>query len=196
MTNEYTVNVDEKTYHITVEHNNNPSINHTDFSEELSYESTKAEYDHCVQRSEKLDNKVYILLTVYAFLFVLLCDIIKKISCFSFPGNKTQLALIITYSIFLTLDIILYIFTLIKLIHVLKGVAIERFNPQVVLKRDMVNADSKAVAKYICSRYNQCIDTNNTILEKRYQQFNACANYMIPIIIFSFFLIIISNFIV
>ena len=87
MTNEYTVNVDEKTYHITVEHNNNPSINHTDFSEELSYESTKAEYDHCVQRSEKLDNKVYILLTVYAFLFVLLCDIIKKISCFSFPGR-------------------------------------------------------------------------------------------------------------
>ena len=129
MTKEYTVNVDEKTYHITVEHNNNPSINHTDFSEELSYESTKAEYDHCVQRSEKLDNKVYILLTVYAFLFVLLCDIIKKISCFSFPGNKTQLALIITYSIFLTLDIILYIFTLIKLIHLLKGVAIERFNP-------------------------------------------------------------------
>lgn len=143
-----------------------------------------------------MDNKVYILLTVYAFLFVLLCDIIKKISCFSFPGNKTQLALIITYSIFLTLDIILYIFTLIKLIHLLKGVAIERFNPQVVLKRDMVNADSKAVAKYICSRYNKCIDTNNTILEKRYQQFNACANYMIPIIIFSFFLIIISNFIV
>ena len=85
---------------------------------------------------------------------------------------------------------------MIKLIHLLKGVAIERFNPQVVLKRDMVNADSKAVAKYICSRYNKCIDTNNTILEKRYQQFNACANYMIPIIIFSFFLIIISNFIV
>lgn len=80
MANEYTVNVDKRTYHITVEHNNNPSQNHTDFSEELSYETTKAEYDHCVQRSEKLDNKVYIILTVYAFLFVLLCDIIKKIS--------------------------------------------------------------------------------------------------------------------
>ena len=47
MTNEYTVNVDKRTYHITVEHNNNPSQNHTDFSEELSYETTKAEYDHC-----------------------------------------------------------------------------------------------------------------------------------------------------
>lgn len=151
---------------------------------------------HILPAAQQHADFLYILLTVYAFLFVLLCDIIKKISCFSFPGNKTQLALIITYSIFLTLDIILYIFTLIKLIHLLKGVAIERFNPQVVLKRDMVNADSKAVAKYICSRYNQCIDTNNTILEKRYQQFNACANYMIPIIIFSFFLIIISNFIV
>lgn len=88
MANEYTVNVDKRTYHITVEHNNNPSQNHTDFSEELSYETTKAEYDHCVQRSEKLDNKVYIILTVYAFLFVLLCDIIKKISDFSFPKDN------------------------------------------------------------------------------------------------------------
>ena len=91
MTNEYTVNVDERTYHITVEHNNNPSQNHTDFSEELSYEATKAEYDHCVQRSEKLDNKVYIILTVYAFLFVLLCDIIKKISgSFLLSFNKSD----------------------------------------------------------------------------------------------------------
>ena len=111
MTNEYTVNVDEKTYHITVEHNNNPSINHTDFSEELSYEATKAEYDHCVQRSEKLDNKVYIILTVYAFLFVLLCDIIKKISDFSFPKSNIQLALLIIYSILLTLNVSLYVLT-------------------------------------------------------------------------------------
>ena len=85
MANEYTVNVDKKQYHIAIEPKNELSPNHTDFSEELSYESTKAEYDHCVQRSEKLDNKVYIILTVYAFLFVLLCDIIKKIAAFSFP---------------------------------------------------------------------------------------------------------------
>lgn len=98
------------------------------------------EYDHCVQRSEKLDNKVYIILTVYAFLFVLLCDIIKKISDFSFPKNNSQLAWLIIYSIFLTLNVSLYIFTLIQLIHLLKGVSIKRFAPLIILKRQMIDA--------------------------------------------------------
>ena len=67
MMKEYTVKINEKTNDIAIKHNNNSSQNHTDFSEELAYEATKVEYDHCVQRSEKLDNKVYIILTVYAF---------------------------------------------------------------------------------------------------------------------------------
>ena len=170
MTNEYTVNVDKRTYHITVEHNNNPSQNHTDFSEELSYETTKAEYD-------------------------LLCDIIKKISDFSFPKDNVQLALLIIYSILLTLNVSLYVLTLIQLTHLLKGVAIQRFDPQIILKREMIDANSKAVAKYICSRYNQCIDTNKNILEKRFEKFNKCVNCMIPLIIISIFLMFISNFI-
>lgn len=195
MTNEYIVNVNEKTYHITLQHNNNRSPNHTDFSEELSYETTKAEYDHCVQRSEKLDNKVYIILTVYAFLFALLCDIIKKSSDFSFPQSNIQLVLLIIYSILLALNVFLYVLILIQLTYLLKGVAIQRFNPQIILEREMIDANSKAVAKYICSRYNQCIDTNKNILEKRFEKFNKCVNCMIPIIIISIFLIFISNFI-
>ncbi|OLA03443.1 MAG: hypothetical protein BHW11_02780 [Clostridium sp. CAG:62_40_43] len=195
MMKEYTVKINEKTNDIAIKHNNNSSQNHTDFSEELSYEATKVEYDHCVQRSEKLDNKVYIILTVYAFLFVLLCDIIKKISDFSFPKNNSQLAWLIIYFIFLTLNVSLYIFTLIQLIHLLKGVSIKRFAPLIILKRQMIDANSKAVAKYICSRYNQCIDINNDILEKRFGKFNKCVNCFFPIIIISIFLMFISNFI-
>lgn len=43
-------------------------------AEDIAYSAFLSEYDHCVQRSEKLDNKVYILLTVCAFLFVLLIE--------------------------------------------------------------------------------------------------------------------------
>lgn len=193
--NKYIVNIEDKTYTLSVKPQSKQIDNSNSFSEDLSYESTKAEYDHCVQRSEKLDNKVYILLTVYAFLFVLLCDIIKKISDFSFPNNKIQLVLIITYSVLLSLNVILYIFILIKLTHLLKGVSIERFKPQIILEKNMIDADSKAVAKYVCSRYNQCIDTNSNILEKRFKQFNLCVNCMIPIIFISVLLILISNFI-
>ena len=126
---------------------------------------------------------------------VLLCDIIKKISDFSFPKDNVQLALLIIYSILLTLNVSLYVLTLIQLTHLLKGVAIQRFDPQIILKREMIDANSKAVAKYICSRYNQCIDTNKNILEKRFEKFNKCVNCMIPLIIISIFLMFISNFI-
>lgn len=193
--NQYTVHIDDKLYNISVEPQSQQFNTDTNYSEELSYESTKTEYDHCVQRSEKLDNKVYILLTVYAFLFVLLCDIIKKITEFSFPQSCIQLTLVIIYSALLAFDIGLYVFILIRLTHLLKGIAIERFKPQIILERDMINADSKAVARYVCSRYNQCIDTNNNILEKRFKQFNVCVNCIIPITIISISLIFISNFI-
>lgn len=193
--NHYTVNIDDKIYNISVEPQSQQTNANTDYSEELSYESTKAEYDHCVQRSEKLDNKVYILLTVYAFLFVLLCDILKKITEFSFPKSYIQFTLIIVYSVLLGFDIGLYVFVLIRLTHLLKGVSIERFKPQIVLEKDMINADSKAVARYVCSCYNKCIDTNNNMLEKRFKKFNVCVNCMIPIAIISISLIFISNFI-
>ena len=142
--NQYTVHIDDKLYNISIEPQSQRFNAGTNDSEELSYESTKTEYDHCVQRSEKLDNKVYILLTVYAFLFVLLCDIIKKITDFSFPQNCIQFTLIIAYSVLLAFDIGLYVFILTRLTHLLKGVAIERFKPQIILEKDMINADSKA----------------------------------------------------
>lgn len=191
----YTVVIDDKTYNISIELQFKQADNSNSFSEELSYECTKTEYDHCVQRSEKLDNKVYILLTVYAFLFVLLCDIIKEISNFSFPESQIQLILIITYSVLLVFNIILYVFILLQLTHLLKGVSIKRFKQKIILERDMISADSKAIARYVCFRYNQCIDTNNDILEKRYKKFNICVNCMIPIIFTSILLILICNFI-
>lgn len=195
MINEYSATINEKEYLIKIEHKNKVLDNHSDFSETLSFEATKAEYDHCVQRSEKLDNKIYIILTVYAFLFVLLCDIIKKIETFSFPKNQIQLILLITYSILLALNISLYIFTLIQLTHLLKGVSISRFKPIAILEREMIDANSKTVARYICSKYNESISENNDIIEKRFKKFNNCVNCTIPIIVISISLIFISNFI-
>lgn len=195
--NEYTVTINDKTYEISVEPKTTSTVSpvNTNASDELSYEASKAEYEHCMQRSEKLDNKIYILLTVCAFLFVLLCDLIKKISNFSFPDDGIQLTLIIIFALCLSANIFLYTFTLIRLTNLLKGISVERFNPIIILEHDMIASDSKAVARYICSRYNQCIKTNNDNLEKRYKKFNNCVNCTIPIIFISFFLIFISNFI-
>lgn len=59
-----------------------------DTSEDIVFDAMKEEYEHCVKRSEKLDNKIYILLTVCAFIFVLLTSIIEKASTFQMSQDE------------------------------------------------------------------------------------------------------------
>lgn len=46
----------------------------SNISSEIFFEAIKFEYEHSVYRPERLDNKLYISLAVYAFLAVILSD--------------------------------------------------------------------------------------------------------------------------
>lgn len=71
----YTIQVDGNLYTVKIEED--PTHKETnETAEDIAYSALLSEYDHCVQRAEKLDNKVYILLTVCAFLFVLLTSVL------------------------------------------------------------------------------------------------------------------------
>lgn len=83
---EYKVQIDDNSYVVEIEEMTvSNALNKT--AEDIAYSAFLSEYDHCVQRSEKLDNKVYILLTVCAFLFVLLTSVISEAGKFRFPEN-------------------------------------------------------------------------------------------------------------
>lgn len=69
----------------------------SDTSEEIVFDAIKVEYEHCVQRSEKLDSKINILLTVCAFIFVLLTSIIEKAGTFNTPMGMAQFSWIVIY---------------------------------------------------------------------------------------------------
>ena len=78
---EYKVQIDDNSYVVEIEKMVDCDvINKT--AEDIAYSAFLSEYDHCVQRSEKLDNKEYILLMVCAFLFVLLTSVISEASKF------------------------------------------------------------------------------------------------------------------
>lgn len=87
----------------------------------VAFDAAKSEYEHSFQRSEKLDNKIYILLTVCAFFFVLLTDLIKGISSIAFPKTQAELTLVIAFSILMFLSVSLFILMLIWLMKLLKG---------------------------------------------------------------------------
>ena len=170
----YDVTVDEKEYQINIEQIKG-TINATHQSgSDIAYDAMKTEYDLCIQRSEKLDNKIYILLTVCAFLFVMLSDSIKKFSDVNLPETQFKLFMFGGFVVVLTLTIVVFVVLLVSLVILLRGVDIERFNANDVLELNLVNSDKMQVITYICIRYEQCRTHNHDVIEKRYKKYNNC----------------------
>lgn len=176
-------------------HENNDLMYNTSENkgDSFSYEAVRCEYDHCIQRFERLDNKIYIALTICAFLFVLIVDIIKKIEVFSFPQTSIQLLLIIIYSILTTVDLGLFTYSLLTLTILLKSANLLRIEPFIVFEKDLPNETSICCVKYLCSKYIQCIEENNMLLEKNFMKYNKCIKCLIPIVFSSFLLVFISE---
>ena len=148
----------------------------------LLFDAVKTEYEHSIKRSEKLDNKVYILLTVCAFEFVMLSDVIKHINNVSFPQNSKDLLLIIIFSILLLSCIVLFIAMLISLANLLKPMYLRRLESKIVLNEDLVIMPSNKAFRTICILYEQCVENNDRLLEKRFTKFRKCVNMMIFVI--------------
>lgn len=192
----YKVSVNENVYEIAVErlddscckniHEKHSSqILQNDYSvpAEISFQAVKEEYDYGLKRSEKLDNKIYIILTVFAFLFVLLCDNINGIRNFSFPGTQPQLTLQIVYFVILFVVVACYIGVLLMLTQLLKGLTIRRFKPHEVLTVNLAEKAPQVTAKFICERYIEAINKNAVLLENRFKKFNLCVLLLVPTVI-------------
>lgn len=195
----YKVSLNENVYEVTVEQLDDPSSQmlQNDYSvpAEIGFQAVKEEYDYCLKRSEKLDNKIYIVLTVFAFLFVLLCDNINGIRNFSFPGTRSQLILYIVYFVILFVVVACYIGVLLVLTQLLRGLTIGRFKPHEVLTVNLTEKAPQVIAKFVCARYIEAIDKNAALLENRFKKFNLCVLLLVPTVIGLLILVFLRIFI-
>lgn len=166
-----------------------------DSTDQIAFEAFQAEYEHCVQRAGKLDNKVYILLTVCAFLFVPLTSIINEAKNIKFPKDVTDLTLVILYAILVIFDIVVYCIMLSNLIGLLKGIKFFRFNTEEILEMNLIEQPSKVMVKYIGTKYAAFINYNNQIYESRYKKLNLCTYLLVANVIASILLEILCVFI-
>ena len=102
----YNVKVDGQIYQVEVNDAETNTTNNEESSASICFEAIKAEYDYCVTRAEKLENKVYILLAACAFIFVLLTTQIEKAGNVNLPQTKPELCGIIFYAILLVIAIV------------------------------------------------------------------------------------------
>lgn len=191
---EYKVQIDDNSYVVEIEEMTDcNTLNKT--AEDIAYSAFLSEYDYCVQRSEKLDNKVYILLTVCAFLFVLLTSVISEASKFRFPENGLLLGFVIAYVLCLTGDVGSYVLMLVKLVGLLRSVSFARFDTSEILTSNLVSETPATVSKYIGTKYVRCINHNNAVMEERYKKFNFCVKLMVANVCFSIILAFICVFV-
>lgn len=151
--------------------------------------------EHCVKRSEKLDNKIYILLTVCAFIFVLLTSIIEKASTFQMSQDMTKISLIIIYWLLLLVDVVIFCVLLEKLVVLLGSIEFQRLDINNIMELNIIEKNPRTAVKYIGANYMQCVENNHTILEKRYEVFNTCVRFLVLNVLLSLSLSFVCVFI-
>ena len=201
--NEYTVNIHDKEYIIKVnkrKHMNNTEVNQQVSAEEDASEAclnaTMEEYQHVVRRSEKLDNKVYILSTICGFIFAFITGIISNLSDFQMPKNGIQTCLVIVYIIIVILMSLLYLYTIFRLGILLTAREMLRLTPDYLLLHKIYNIKEKYARIFIASQYVKAINDTNKLLEKRFKEFNWCVYRTAFILFLAFILHFLNLFII
>lgn len=141
---------------------------------DICFQATKAEYDYCTQRAEKLESKISILLAASALLFSPFPTVIESACKFKLPKTVSEISLIVFYVLSLTAFLVSFIFTFISLIMLLRGNKLQRLDPAILLEKGIFDEDVSTTAKYIGRDYVQYAAFNNKLIEKQYNKFNVC----------------------
>ena len=166
----------------------------TESSADICFEAIKAEYDYCVTRAEKLENKVYILLAACAFEFLLLTTQIEKAGKMGLPQSGLELLGIIIYVVLLVVAVISNIGMLVMAVGLLKSVRFERLDAGLLLTEGVPDEKDTTAVRFIGRFYVQHTAKNNAVLEKGYTRFNRCVDLFCVSIVALIVLAMISIF--
>lgn len=147
----------------------------------MCLEISRAEYEHSFRRAERLDNKIYILLTVCAFIFVVLISAMEKGAGYSWAMFCSN-GWVFTYNSILLLCIIGTIVLLGALIYSLSGADFKRYDSNLVLEYNMLSEDMKKVTRFTIMKYENAREHNNKIVTKRYRILNFCVKLLIALV--------------
>lgn len=193
-------NIDPSTQNLsrkcTINTDNNPEVyRNTDSAELLNMclEISRTEYEHSFRRAERLDNKIYILLTVCAFIFVVLISAIDRVSEYDMTEFDSNI-LIGIYDVLLISCIAETVIMLGALIYSLSGVGFKRYDSNLILERNMLSADMKKVTRFTIIKYENARDHNNKVVTKRYSILNFCVCILIILVVTLIIITFIGNF--
>lgn len=162
---------------------------------EAVIEIARSEYEHCIKRMNRLDNKIYILLTVCAFVFIMLTGVIGDIGSIRLPKGLFDSVLLIVYLTLVVVTIIRVIILLKGLINALSTIKLQRFDSADILDYDMVHADISQVAGYVVAIYESSRKINNERIDNKYDTLQKSVDRLVKVSILVIVLALLGAFI-
>ena len=169
--------------------NNEQENKPEDLSINLSVEAVKTEYDSLRTRAARLDNKIYILLTVCAFLFTSFQSIFANFNHKSMPCTSFEVFFLSVSGLIAVLFAVLLVF----LLGLLSSTKYNWLDPHEITK-GVFMLKKETVADGICGLYKKSWDYNRKILDTRNSKLNICVVLAACVIILLFVMMLFVYF--
>jgi len=144
------------------------------------------EYQNQFDRSNKLDNKVYIAITFCGFLFVFIIGLFNGISQLQRPVGAAQTVLSALYILTCIAAMVSYVYVLVFFMRLLQPEQISRMDPELMMKEHLSELDEKAACLKLIDLYRQTINGNLAKLKHRCDEFVKGLRFIVPTVLLAF----------
>ncbi len=152
----------------------NASSNNTiiDSSKEC-YDIISKEYDHVIERGNKLDNKVSIILAFTGIVFGFSLELLDIREMLSMPMDKYVFNGILIYILFSIITVTLYVVAICFFLNILLPRNFSRFDANSLLENQLQKNRHDVVYNYVSIKY--CVSTkeNNKVITKQYRKLSV-----------------------
>ncbi len=149
-------------------------------------ESLRIEYQNLFDRSNKLDNKVYISVTFLGFMFVFITSLFGSIPQLTFQGTKLQNALTIAYVLTAIAVAVTYVWNLIYFMRLLAPEGILRLDPDKIAREKLDKCEARKAEEKLIALYREIVNADLEKLHKRCDRFVRGLRLVIVTLVLSF----------
>ena len=152
----------------------------------LELNSLIVEYKNLFDRSNKLDNKVYITITFCGFLFVFITSLFGGLSGMRHSENALAGVLTLLYALICLAVVICYLYLLLYFIRLLEPEHLIRMDPEILQTIRLDQVAEEEGAKLLAELYRKNINENLQKLSHRCDEFTKGIKLVAPTVILAF----------
>jgi len=162
-------------------------------SKDVSYDSSAQcleialeEYRHVTERSNKYDNKIYIMITFCGLFFAFIINLLDKLINIHFPETTKQGIIFIICITFFIIISVCYISSMILLVLGLHPIKLHRFNPRLLIDYSLWNKSPSQANMLAVKQYTEYVLSDNELLERAYKKIHIVTLLMSIVVFLSF----------